>query len=167
MGNNHVKWNVTRGCYLIHNCSHAVVPNQTRITIVNYQETYYFSSDAQLDFELEKDHMDKFVKTSRETDETVDHNEKQVQSTHQTLLDQEKLLVHKTAELYNMVGLLRADVYWNKELEECDIWDQLARTAQFDFVCYPVCKRFHRLKVLWFMIFCLLLVPTIRISFFF
>ena len=62
VGNNHVKWNITRGCYLVHNCSQVVVHNQTRITIVNYQEVHYVSSDAQFDFKLGKDRMDKFVK---------------------------------------------------------------------------------------------------------
>lgn len=103
----------------------------------------YFSSDAQFDFELEKDRKrDKLVKSITEIDEIAEHNEKQVQSMHQTLLNREKISVHKTAELHNMVGLLRADIYiqkdWNKESKKCGIWDQLARTAQIDFVCYPV-----------------------------
>lgn len=65
--------------------------------------------------------MEILVKAFREINETAEHNESQLQSIHQTLLNQEQLLVHRTAELYNMVGLLRADTYiyrdWNKELK--------------------------------------------------
>lgn len=79
-------------------------------------------SDTQFDLKMEKDHVDKFVKTIREIGVIAEHNETQLQSIHQTLLSQEKLLVHKTAELHNMVGLLRANTYihgdWNKELKK-------------------------------------------------
>ena len=79
-------------------------------------------SDTQFDLEMEKGHKDKFVKTIREIYEKAEYNETQLQSIRQTLLNQEKSLVHKTAELYNMVGLLIADAYicknWNKELRK-------------------------------------------------
>jgi hypothetical protein len=39
------------------------VHSQTIITTVHYQQKYYFLSDMQFDFKLEKNHMDKFVKT--------------------------------------------------------------------------------------------------------
>jgi hypothetical protein len=37
--NNHVKWNITRGCYLVHNCPQIIVHNQMRVTTVYYQVT--------------------------------------------------------------------------------------------------------------------------------
>lgn len=102
MHDNHIEWNITGGCHLVYNCSQMVVYNRMRITIVNYQQKCYFSSDAQFDFELNQDHMDKFVKTIIEIDAAAEHNEKRLQSIHQTPLNQDKVLGHSTAELYNM-----------------------------------------------------------------
>lgn len=65
--------------------------------------------------------MEILVKAFREINETAEHNERQLWSIHQTLLNQEKLSVHKIAELHTMVGLLRANTYipegWNKEMK--------------------------------------------------
>lgn len=59
--------------------------------------------------------MDEFVKTIRETNEIVEHQETQLQNIHQTLLKQEKVLVHGAAEWHNMVDLLRADTYVHRD----------------------------------------------------
>lgn len=172
MDDNHIEWNITRGCYLVHNGSQMVVHKQKSLTTLNYQGKNYFLSDTQFDIEMDKSHIDKFGNTIREIDEVAEHNETQLQSIHQIVLIQEKLWVHKTAELHSLESLLRANTFmckkdWNKELKKCGIWDQLARIAQFDFVCCPVYNWFHSLKeVFWFMIFCILLVLTIRISLF-
>jgi hypothetical protein len=74
------------------------------------------------------------LKQLREINERTEHNETYLQSIYQIPLNQEKLLVHRTAELHNMIGLLRADTYihryWNKEWKNCGIWDHLAKIAQ-------------------------------------
>lgn len=157
----------------MHNCSQAAVYSWLRITIVNHQQKYYFSSDAQFDFELKKDHMDKFVKIIIEIDATAEHNEKHLQSIHLTLLRQDKGLGHNTAELIIQYGWrTQSNTYickdWNKELKKkCGIWDQLARIFHFDAVCYHVYNWIHWLKeVFWFTTFCIPFVLNLRVSLF-
>lgn len=133
---------VEEGCWIIHNCSIVTSENTTLVTEIGLPRYHIFSAPTKFIESLEQEHWDEFARQIQKIQDIADHNQKQLDSIHKKMQATELNIIHRQAEVHNLVGLLRTNTYvhkdWNKKLTKCGLWDYAARLFRFDFTCTPL-----------------------------
>lgn len=165
-------FNITEGCWIVHNCSIFTIFNKTYYTQISVPRFNMFASPSDVLRTLEEKHWDDFARQVQKIQDIADHNQEQLKSIHQKMERTELHLMQSQAEVHNLVGLLRTNTYvhkdWNKELKKCSAWDYIARLFKLDLTCTPLYGWWQWLKELtYWIVIGIAGIIVLRIVFFF
>lgn len=102
--------------------------------------------------------MDNFIDTIQEFQHIADYKQKQFESIHDKIKTADRYVFRDKAELHNLVGVIRANTYinkdWARQRQKCGFWDLLARSIKLDFVCFPTYSWFYWIKEIFWICIC-------------
>ncbi|XP_052590726.1 uncharacterized protein LOC128119759 isoform X1 [Peromyscus californicus insignis] len=185
-------FNITEsGCYMVHNCSILQMNftnydgkniTKQRVTTLTLEEKHYFDGSHLFNDPTELEHHQTFVKQAMELQHIADFNQKQLESIHNKIKEQDAAIHTSQAQTHNLVNLLRTNTYihkdWAKQMQKCSFWDYLGRLVRLDLICTPIYTWWHWIKLatFWFLVIlgisialclskkikCLIITPCLR-----